>query len=138
MRNPLDCAFVRLDARASSIRARSVTDGNFRAGSRLVCIVTVGPDAGWVGCVKRTRSFRGAFHAPYKMPRVFLVFENREERMLYKIGRLLQLLGLLVLPIAMAGELSESMSLSKMLTWACVGTVLFMAGWMLQQSRGQQ
>jgi uncharacterized membrane protein YjfL (UPF0719 family) len=67
-----------------------------------------------------------------------LVSENREESMLYKVGRLFQLLGLLVLPIAMAGEASGSMPLGKMLTWASVGVVLFMVGWMLQQSRGQQ
>ena len=53
--------------------------------------------------------------------------------MLYKVGRLLQLLGLLVLPIAMAGEVAESMSLGRMLTWASVGIVLFLLGWMLQQ-----
>ena len=58
--------------------------------------------------------------------------------MLYNLGRFLQLAGLLVLPIAMAGEIAESMSLGRMLTWACVGIVIFFAGWMLQQSSGKK
>lgn len=53
--------------------------------------------------------------------------------MLYKLGRLLQLLGLVVLPVAMAGEVAQSMSLGHMLTWASVGVVLFISGWMLTQ-----
>jgi hypothetical protein len=62
----------------------------------------------------------------------FLAFGNREEDMLYKLGRFLQLVGLLILPIAMAGELSESMSLGRMLVWACLGIAVFMAGRWLQ------
>ena len=51
--------------------------------------------------------------------------------MLYKMGRLLQLVGLLILPIAIAGEIAESMSLGRMLVWATLGIVVFMTGrWM--------
>jgi hypothetical protein len=53
--------------------------------------------------------------------------------MLYKVGRFLQLLGLIVLPVAMAGEAAESMTLGRMLVWASVGIGLFMLGWLLQQ-----
>ncbi len=53
--------------------------------------------------------------------------------MLYKVGRTLQLLGMILLPVAMAGEVEGSMSLGRMLTWASVGVVLFMLGWMMTQ-----
>ncbi len=56
--------------------------------------------------------------------------------MLYKLGRVLQLIGLLLLPIAIAGEATESMSLGRMLMWASVGIVVFMMGRMLQ-GRGE-
>lgn len=52
--------------------------------------------------------------------------------MAYKLGRLLQLAGLILLPVAIAGQASDSMSLGQMLTWACVGIALFMLGRMLQ------
>jgi uncharacterized membrane protein YGL010W len=58
--------------------------------------------------------------------------------MVYNLGRMLQLLGLLVLPIAMAGEVAESISLGRMLTWASVGIGLFIAGWLLQQTAGKK
>jgi hypothetical protein len=54
--------------------------------------------------------------------------------MLYNLGRFLQLIGLLILPIAMAGEMAESLSLGRMLVWACVGIAIFLFGRMLQQA----
>jgi hypothetical protein len=54
--------------------------------------------------------------------------------MLYNLGRFLQLIGLLILPIAMAGEMAESLSLGRMLVWACVGIGIFLFGRMLQQA----
>lgn len=57
--------------------------------------------------------------------------------MLYKLGRFLQLLGMILLPIAMAGEVTQTLSLGRMLMVASVGIVLFMVGWMLQQSAGK-
>jgi sulfite exporter TauE/SafE len=62
------------------------------------------------------------------------VIENIEEHMLYNLGRFLQLVGLIILPIAMAGEVAESLTLGRMLVWACVGLGVFMIGRMLQQS----
>ena len=58
--------------------------------------------------------------------------------MLYNLGRFLQLLGLIILPVAMAGEASESMGLGRMLTWASVGIVVFILGHLLQQSSGKK
>jgi hypothetical protein len=58
--------------------------------------------------------------------------------MLYNVGRLLQFLGLVLLPVAIAGQAAESLTLGQMLTWASVGIVLFMAGGMLQQAAGKK
>lgn len=52
--------------------------------------------------------------------------------MLYNLGRFLQLAGLIILPVAMAGEASASMSLGRMLMWASIGIVVFLLGRMLQ------
>ena len=57
--------------------------------------------------------------------------------MLYKLGRFLQLVALLILPIAMVGELRESLGLGRMLMWACVGVVVFLFGRMVQQAGGK-
>jgi hypothetical protein len=55
--------------------------------------------------------------------------------MLYKLGRILQLLGLLILPIAMAGNMAdERLTLGQMLTVSGVGIAIFFIGWLLQQA----
>jgi hypothetical protein len=55
--------------------------------------------------------------------------------MLYKLARLLQLAGLLMLPIALAGNAAnEALNLREMLTLAGVGVAVFAAGWLLQQA----
>jgi hypothetical protein len=53
--------------------------------------------------------------------------------MLYKVGRFLQFAGLIILPIAIAGNAANELTLGQMLTWAAVGICVFAAGWMLQQ-----
>ena len=57
--------------------------------------------------------------------------------MLYKVGRILQFVGLIILPIAMAGEIAESYSLGRMLVWASVGIGIFGIGWLTQQAAGK-
>jgi hypothetical protein len=55
--------------------------------------------------------------------------------MLYKLGRFLQFLGLFViLPVAMAGNLAERLSLKDMLLLSAAGVGVFFFGWLLQQS----
>jgi hypothetical protein len=55
--------------------------------------------------------------------------------MLYKLGRFLQFLGLFViLPVAMAGNLAERLSLKDMLLLSAAGVGVFFLGWLLQQS----
>jgi hypothetical protein len=63
------------------------------------------------------------------------VAEYRE--MLYKLGRFLQLVGLILLPLAIAGNLApegERLDLRQSLTLSAVGIVVFGAGYLLQQT----
>lgn len=55
--------------------------------------------------------------------------------MLYRIGRFLQLLGLIILPIAMAGNLARGDQVDSrvMLAIASVGVGVFVLGWLLQK-----
>jgi hypothetical protein len=56
--------------------------------------------------------------------------------MLYKLGRLLQLLGLLILPVAIAGNVADPgrMDLRQSLGLSAVGVLVFVVGWLLQQA----
>jgi hypothetical protein len=54
--------------------------------------------------------------------------------MVYKAARALQLIGLFLLPFAMAGNIAEKLTLGQMLTVAAAGIVIFLAGWLLQQA----
>jgi hypothetical protein len=56
--------------------------------------------------------------------------------MLYKLGRFLQLLGLLLLPVAIAGNIAreEIINLKVSLLISGIGIVLFFLGWWLQQA----
>jgi hypothetical protein len=59
--------------------------------------------------------------------------------MLYKVARFLQLAGLVIVPIAISGNLAERggepvLDLKKSLILSTVGCVVFLGGWLLQQS----
>lgn len=56
--------------------------------------------------------------------------------MLYKLGRLLQIVGLFLLPLAIAGNLSpeKQMGLGSSLTLTGIGVVVFGAGYLIQQA----
>jgi hypothetical protein len=56
--------------------------------------------------------------------------------MLYKVGRLLQLLGLILLPVAIAGNVAreDQVNLKVSLTLSAVGVGVFVLGWWLQQA----
>jgi hypothetical protein len=51
----------------------------------------------------------------------------------YRIGRLLQLVGLLILPFAIASELMEKVHLGQSLLIAAAGAALFYVGVQLQR-----
>jgi len=56
--------------------------------------------------------------------------------MVYKLGRLLQLIGLIVLPLAIAGNLApepQGIDLRTSLTLSAVGVLIFGMGNLLQQ-----
>ncbi|HTU89033.1 MAG TPA: hypothetical protein VMF69_02950 [Gemmataceae bacterium] len=56
--------------------------------------------------------------------------------MVYKLGRLLQLIGLIVLPLAIAGNLApepQGIDLRTSLTLSAVGVLIFGVGYLLQQ-----
>ncbi len=57
--------------------------------------------------------------------------------MLYRLGRFLQLLGLILLPVAIAGNAArpDVMSLKASLTLSAVGVGVFALGWLLQRNR---
>jgi hypothetical protein len=56
--------------------------------------------------------------------------------MLYKLSRGLQLLGLLILPVAIAGNVADpvGMDLRRSLTLSGLGMLVFGLGWLLQQA----
>jgi len=56
--------------------------------------------------------------------------------MLYKLARFLQLLGLLICPAGIAGNVlhREEVTLKETLMIAAAGIVVFTIGWLLQQS----
>jgi hypothetical protein len=55
--------------------------------------------------------------------------------MLYKIGRFLQLVGLVLLPVAIAGEvMPDRLNLRESLTLSALGVVVFTLGWLIQQA----
>jgi hypothetical protein len=56
--------------------------------------------------------------------------------MLYRLGRFLQLLGLIILPLAIAGNLAreDQIDLKTSLTMSAAGVGVFVLGWLIQQS----
>jgi hypothetical protein len=63
--------------------------------------------------------------------------------MLYKIARFLQLAGLIIVPVAISGNLAERggnpvLDLKESLSLATIGCFVFLCGWLLQQSSRPQ
>lgn len=56
--------------------------------------------------------------------------------MRYRLGRLLQLIGLIVLPVAIAGNAAEKLTLGQSLVISASGMAVFSLGWLLQQGAG--
>lgn len=53
--------------------------------------------------------------------------------MLYRFARLLQLAGLIILPIAISGNVAEKLDLRQSLSLSTLGGLLFVIGWALQE-----
>jgi hypothetical protein len=58
--------------------------------------------------------------------------------MVYKLGRFLQLVGLILLPVAVSGNVAEKLDLKQSLLLSAVGVTVFFVGWLLQQSSPQK
>lgn len=54
--------------------------------------------------------------------------------MLYKLGRAMQLVGLGVLPVAIAGEVAGQLALKPSLVLSAAGVLIFFIGWQIQQA----
>jgi TRAP-type uncharacterized transport system fused permease subunit len=54
--------------------------------------------------------------------------------MLYKIGRLFQFVGLVLPPVAIAGNIAEKLTLWQSLSISAAGMLLFYLGWLLQHT----
>jgi hypothetical protein len=53
--------------------------------------------------------------------------------MLYRIARFLQLVGLIIVPIAISGNVADQLTLWRSLSLSAAGVLLFVIGWALQQ-----
>lgn len=60
--------------------------------------------------------------------------------MLYRVGRFLQVLGLLIAPAGVAGNLAQPEEVNEraLLTIAAAGAGVFFLGWLLQQAARQR
>jgi hypothetical protein len=54
--------------------------------------------------------------------------------MLYKLGRLLQLIGMLILPAAIAGNFAGHLATKGELTLLGIGVLIFYVGWRIQEA----
>jgi hypothetical protein len=54
--------------------------------------------------------------------------------LLYKLGRFLQVVGMILLPVAIAGNASDRTSFKTFLIVAAIGVVVFTVGWLIQEA----
>lgn len=54
--------------------------------------------------------------------------------LLYRLGRFFQFAALVILPAAIAGEVTEKLTLKESLTLSAVGVIVFLLGWLCQQA----
>jgi hypothetical protein len=56
--------------------------------------------------------------------------------MFYRLGRLLQLAGLIILPVAISGNVAnpERVNLRTSLALSAAGVLIFLIGWLVQQA----
>lgn len=52
----------------------------------------------------------------------------------YQAGRVFQFIGLIVLPLAISGNVAEKLNLKESLIMSGVGMVIFFFGWLLQEA----
>jgi hypothetical protein len=60
---------------------------------------------------------------------------NLERRTMRGLGRLLQMVGLILLPVAIVMQISDTIMVGKMLLLSAVGVCAFAIGWILSTYR---
>jgi hypothetical protein len=73
---------------------------------------------------------------PFLVSKKANVGKNEGQLMRYKLGRLLQLIGLVVLPVAVSGNLANALTLGQSLTLSFIGLVVFYIGRYVQGDAG--
>ena len=53
---------------------------------------------------------------------------------MYKLGRFLQVVAMCILPVAMAGQMLERITVQEMMLLLALGVGVFFVGWTIQQS----
>ena len=53
--------------------------------------------------------------------------------MAYRLARFLQFLGLVILPVAIAGNVAEQLNLRQSLSLSAAGMLVFFVGWLVQE-----
>jgi hypothetical protein len=63
-------------------------------------------------------------------------FLGSENGMLYRLGRVLQIVGMAILPVAVVGNLvpEQPLNLRQSLTFSGIGVIIFIVGYLLQQA----
>ena len=56
--------------------------------------------------------------------------------MLYRLGRVLQVIGMILLPLAIAAQIApeRAIDLKTSLTLSGIGVLIFFVGWLIQQA----
>jgi hypothetical protein len=54
--------------------------------------------------------------------------------LLYKLGRFFQVVGMILLPVGIAGNASDRISFKSFLIVSGIGIVVFIVGWLLQEA----
>ena len=54
--------------------------------------------------------------------------------LLYKLGRFLQVVGMVLLPVGIAGDVTGRVKFGTALALSAAGVVVFLVGWLLQQA----
>jgi hypothetical protein len=105
-------------------RRRLVTVGKAACFADVVVRFEAAKQAAWPTWLPDSRIGDGAILAGGK---------GGDKKMLYRIGRFLQLAGLVLLPIGIAGNMADKLDLRESLSVSAVGIVAFIVGWSLQQ-----
>jgi hypothetical protein len=126
----------------SSLRVQRSANAEGREGKQPPCRRSAVHDlVPSLQCSTEERTLAGCnFENDRRGDSRFREVETCVRPILYRLARLLQLLGMILLPIAIAGNLSPEnpLSLKASLLISGAGIAVFIVGWLLQQTVGPQ